>query len=108
MIEPNEAVRQALSQAARGTTSGTWMSADPRPGLRMVEPIREVTSDERLYDIMVDVAERAQKDAHRAEHEARARILYDLERIAAETDSHALHVYAGRLRADLYPKVDAE
>lgn len=60
---------------------------------------------EQVYDIMLEAVERGQLDAKRAAHDARAHILYDLERIARETDSHALHVYAEALRAKLYPEV---
>lgn len=104
MREPKEAVRQALTKAARGTTSGSWMSHDPRPGLVSLHVIHQSATGAELYDIMLDAVERGQEDAHNAAHTARASILYDLERIASETDSHMLHTYAERLRADLYPK----
>lgn len=104
MREPKEAVRRALTKAARGTTSGSWMSHDPRPGLESLHVLYQSATGAELYDIMLDAVERGQEDAKHAAHDARASILYDLERMALDTDSLALHTYAARLRADLYPK----
>lgn len=102
--EPKDAVRAALAHAVTGSTSGSWLSADPRPGMRYLKQAVASRTPEQVYDIMLDAVERGQADAKSAAHDAQASILYDLERIASQTDSHALHVYAEELRAKLYPK----
>ncbi|AXC36336.1 hypothetical protein SEA_FORK_110 [Microbacterium phage Fork] len=102
--EPKDAVRAALAHAATGNTSGSWLSDNPRPGLEHLYELYQSAAGAELYDIMLDAVRRGQKDAKSAAHGARARILYDLELLADRIDSHALHVYAASLRAELYPE----
>lgn len=106
--EPKEAVRQAISQAARGTTSGSWMSDDPRPGASILSAFMQTASGNDVYDIMLDAVQRGQEDAKHAAHDARASILYDLEHIAEASDSFRLATYTHKLRSELYPNKEDE
>lgn len=106
MYEPKDAVRDALGAQVKGSTSGSWLTADPRPNLGMVSDVIALGQDDPVafYDFLLDLAERAGKDARQESHWFASGVLHGVETLATRTDSHAMHVYADSLRNQLYPK----
>lgn len=108
--EPKHAVQDALGQAVKGSTSGSWLTADPRPNLPYVKHIIQDALDdgeEWFYDFLLDVAKRAARNAEHERQMHESMILRRIEELAHDTDSFRMHVFVEQLRAKMYPKKEA-
>lgn len=103
MNEPKDAVRDVLQKLGTGSTSGMWLTRDPRPSIEYIGRLAELIREDREagYDQLISIAEKAQAGARVEYRRLQHRVYQELVQLAEDTDSYRMHLFAESIKRQL-------